>query len=522
MVACKTYSNENSAENFHRELANLELLKEGLRGSRRVMQHIAAIVHGNDFMILLPMAELYDLEVFLRGGKRPLADTRETVEIYRFEEAFPHLVTDDMLHKALLKELFEISSALVWLHEELHIYGSLDRYLAHLDLKPENILLTLDSHQDAHDPQYPAGKWMLTDFGVSLFDKETNQKATHFSSIRDAGPRLTSRVNRDQITRGHGPYEPPEVDLESVDARKCDVWSYGCILCDVLAFACGRARALHDFRIRRFDGRNDYFYRAKGNSSDRAKVINSGNTELKSEIREWFRAQALASPHSWVSGYVGAIEKALVPTPSDRPNLRDIMQDLEKLPHTKDDTSLPIISKSDDNGNWSQDIPEPISPTGASRPSVSSLPIVIRSSTSATPEPSSELADQQSTKSSSHHAGSGLGRLSSSSPAAENSDNQKSRISKYEDYPKLTITFPRKETVTAVALTPGGEIVAYLHSHHVSAYWTHDGSKFGAILDLHPHVEWTKVRIASHFLAIYGMAAREKHVSRPNINSEQF
>lgn len=63
-------------EVFERERRTLDILKEGLGGKGRVMQHIAAIVHGNDFMILLPLAEHYDLEIFLRGGRKPKADTR--------------------------------------------------------------------------------------------------------------------------------------------------------------------------------------------------------------------------------------------------------------------------------------------------------------------------------------------------------------------------------------------------------------------------------------------------------------
>ena len=137
LVACKTYTNENSAENFHRESHNIDILKQGLRGSKRVIQHIASIIHGNSFMIILTLAQYSDLETFLRGGYKPSADSRYNQKIYVFDETFPELADEENLQSALLKEMFEIARALVWLHEELHVFGNLDRYLAHLDLKPE-------------------------------------------------------------------------------------------------------------------------------------------------------------------------------------------------------------------------------------------------------------------------------------------------------------------------------------------------------------------------------------------------
>ena len=486
------------------------------------MQHIAAIVHGNDFMILLPIAELYDLEIFLRGGRKPLADTREFRQLYSFSEEFPQLAKDSILHSALLRELFEIASALVWLHEELHIFGSLDRYLAHQDLKPENILLIRDSHSDAGDLQFPAGKWMLTDFGVSLFNKETNLKATRAQSIRDAGPRLTSRANRDQITRGHGPYEPPEVDLERVDGRKCDVWSFGCILCDVLAFACGREKALHEFRDKvRFDGKNDYFYRAKGNSADRAKVINNSNTELKSEIKDWFSKHADRPTQDWVPDYVAMIEAVLVPNPLDRPNIRNIMEDLEKLPPHKIDNEINknTILIPDGTRTIRQAIPQSTFLAVSSRTSVSSAPIVIRRPTLELKEAQNQdslsikTADPQSANAPSVHARSELNLTPLTSPTVASTESPRASASAYEDMPKITINLPKKEHVVAVELTPGGEQVAFLCGHHVHAYKTNDGSRVG-ILELQSNVKWTKFRVACNFLAVYGLESRQKRVSR--------
>lgn len=478
------------------------------------MQHIAAVVHGDDFMILLPIAELYDLEIFLRGGRKPLADTHEFRELYNFSEEFPRLATDSKLHSALLRELFEIASALVWLHEELHIFGSPDSYLAHQDLKPENILLT-------RDPQFPAGKWMLTDFGVSLFSKETNIKATAAQSIRDAGPRLTSRVNPHQTTRGHGPYEPPEVDLERVDGRMGDVWSFGCILCDVLAFATGREGALHEFRNQvRFDGKNDYFYRAKGNSVDRAKAINNSNTELKSEIKDWFKKHADKPTQDWIPDYVAMIHEALVPNPLDRPNIGNIMKALERLPHKIDnEINRNTNLMPDDAKAVRQPILQSTSlPVSSSTP-IYSAPIVLRpptpelKDTNNQDSSSVQMPDPQLAKSPSPYARSLMDSSSLTSPIIAPTEGPRASASAYEHLPKITIKFPKKEHATGVELTPGGEQVAFLCGHHVHAYKTDDGSKVGMV-KLLSNVKWTKFRVAGSFLAVYGLESRQKRVSR--------
>ena len=548
LVACKTYTNENSADNFRRESENLDILKEGFRGSRRVMQHIASIIHGNSFMILLPLAEHGDLEIFLRDGYKAGADTRYNHKVYDFNETFPQLASDETLHKALLKEMFEISSALVWLHEELHLFGKLDRYLAHLDLKPENILLAHDNRAGTSASHHPAGKWMLTDFGVSVFDKATNEKATRVHSIRDVGPKLTSRANRDEIMRGHGPYQPPEVDLDKVDGRKCDVWSLACILCDVLAFAFGRGTALHEFRTLRYDGKDDYFYRARGSSEDRARVINNSNTELKSEIKDWFRAHANASTHTWVPHYISIIERALVPRPLERPDMKEIMQGLDSLPvnvrpspgtsdrfRSSDQLQPPVsvrlqprrpsITFANDTATTSSDIvPLAVHSNGSS--------MAANSSFRDTPE---ALAQQyptyghcryQSTSSSNTEASyRRYGELPvdnlSSIPTPvlrQPSPDPLPKASKYERDSRTSLTLNSNQTVDAIALTPTGDKVAFLCGGQIHAYLTRDGSRTGTVeeltpRDITPPVKWIKMCTANNFAVTYGVKGTEKLVS---------
>ena len=525
VVACKTYTNENSAEDFHIESRNLDIIKEGLGGSKRFMRHIASIIHGNEFMILLPLARYGDLEIFLRDGYKPGADIRyDNHKIYDFDVTFPELASEETLHRALLKEMFEIARALVWLHGELHLDGKLDRYLAHLDLKPENILLVQDNHSGTAGSDHPAGKWMLTDFGVSVFNKATNEKATRVHSIRDVGPLLTSRAYRDVVIRGYGPYQPPEVDIDKVDGRKCGVWSFACILCEVLAFAFGRSTALQEFRRLRYDGKDDYFHRARGSSENRARVINSSNTELKSEIRNWFRSHPYASTHEWVPRYVSIIEGALVTGPRERPDMKLIMQGLGNLP-------VNVRSSPETLDHFRRvDFAHIPSITSNDTATISSNNL-----SSAVHINDAYTADRFSVYDSSEV-------ITQTFPAYKNSRYPSTRTSNTEAlYPKYgnlpidklsSIPVPRlqplrkaseykrayrsspvlnsKQAVDAVAVTPTGDKVAFLCGRHIRAYSTRDGSKARTIDKLAPEditlqIKWKKMCIANDFAVTYEM-----------------
>ena len=549
LVACKTYTNENSAESFHRESDNLDILKESFRGSKRVMQHIASLIHGNNFMILLPLAEHGDLEIFLRDGYKAGANTKYNHKFYDFNEAFPELASEQVLHEALLKEMFEITSALVWLHEELHLFGKLDRYLAHLDLKPENILLAHDNHAGTSASHHPAGKWMLTDFGVSVFDKATNQKATRVHSIRDAGPRLTSRADRNDAMRGHGPYQPPEVDLDKVDGRMCDVWSLACIFCDILAFAFGRGTALHKFRKLRYDGKDDYFYRNKGSSEDRARVINSSNTELKSEIKDWLRAHANVSTHNWVAPYVSIIERALVPRPLDRPKMKEIMQGLNSLsvnillrPGASDGSDhlqlpalvpkqprRPSITFANDNTTVSDDIlPHSTGASMAAKPSFLNASEALAQQSPTHGHFRYQTTSLSNTETPSRQDGKLAVKNTSStaipvseppSPLPLHRVQPRSKALKYELASKISLNLNSKQSVDAIAVTPTGDKVAFLCGRQIHAYLTRDGSSTGTVegltpRDIKPPVKWIKMCIANKYAVTYGVKGTEKLVSR--------
>ncbi|CAD6579226.1 MAG: hypothetical protein ASARMPREDX12_009098 [Alectoria sarmentosa] len=270
------------AGSFRREFRRLGWVKEA-KEDIRIMKHIAALAHGANVMILLPMAEHFDLDVFLRHGFKPTRDTKEAEKLYDFNTRFPGL-KDDELSAALIKELCELASAVQWLHEGNEASQSLYRSLAHMDLKPENILV-------AEDRSSLIGKWMLTDFGVSLFS--LSQEVSSGQSAR-----TTASSYFDEPRRGCGTYQPPEIKHPGIDGRKCDVWSFGCILVDVMSFALGRTKLFQKVRALRNYGGDDYFYQTKLGRMDAQTSISSANTKLKTPIRHWLNDQKGSATHA--------------------------------------------------------------------------------------------------------------------------------------------------------------------------------------------------------------------------------
>ena len=502
------------------------------------MKHIAAIVHGNEFMIILPHANLYNLEIFLRGGYDPDPSTDYSRKIYDFKTTFPIFNTSVKWQHILIEEAHHLASALKWLHEDLKIFGSFDRYLAHMDLKPANILLVGDSRS-------PAGKWMLSDFGVSSFHKATNKRAPDTPSIRDVSYRLTSPGFQHTIVRGHGPYQPPEVDLQNVDSRKCDVWSFAGILCDILAFLIGKAAAVEDLRSSRYVTGDDYFYKTVTPTGDTIREIDDSNTELKPQIVDWWEKLERSSV-TWVVDYIRVLRDALRPKPSDRSHIQDIVYGLNAL--------APLIT-SQENGTITPESKVPSSkPQTNPHPSQEGTPFITFS-----PSPSHyETMDHQDTASKFGNNDQSLSKLLSPGPALhpdralpakhEENSNQNSSstgdlskstltlpiprspsppeelcpkvharsvsILALEERPKISIPLPKRDKVKAVSITPSLLQVAVLCKHSVHFYSKIDRPGMRRQIDLSPKVDWKKIRLASQYFAVYGLKLpHEKQVS---------
>ena len=270
------------------------------------MKHKAAIKHGNTYMTIFPLADLRDLEIFLREGHQSEPTTSEAPQLYYFDKEFGDLTNQSVLHHALVKECSELSSALFWLHENLKTWGKPDEYLAHMDLKPDNILI---HREEGH----PVGKWVISDFGVSLIGRRDILKST----------KTVAHRNR------HG-YTPPEFYQTSVDGRKCDTWSFACILCDVLAFALNRRDGLIEFRKERAD-RDDRFYKIQDRPDNSDETFDGFTATIKPNVVKWLQNKHTTTTSGWVPPFIEVIYGGLVPNPGRRSGIKKICNGLNEI-----------------------------------------------------------------------------------------------------------------------------------------------------------------------------------------------
>lgn len=300
------------------------------------MKHKAAIVHGNAFMIIMPLANHYSLEVFFWEGQLPLNDSGEYATKYVFGDKFSGIKTDADLHKAVVKQVYQLADGLLWLHQGLGDFEKPNSYLAHMDLKPDNILI----HGNPQDKGTPVGTWMITDFGISAFYKNSHEPIQDMPTIRNLTSRLTSLS-----VRGRGPYQPPEITLERkneelhpahrsrhmLDYRQCDVWSFGCVSLDALAFALNRRQGIQEIReVRTQDGNNNLYKFV--NSVEAIDSISASNTELKEKFVNWGKKIRESNAEPWVQGYLDILFRdSIVPCPADRKRIGDIKSSLGDL-----------------------------------------------------------------------------------------------------------------------------------------------------------------------------------------------
>lgn len=303
------------------------------------MTHKAAIRQGKTFMILLPFVENDTLDVFLRGGFKEGESTTAERFRYNFSNKFPLLESDTTLHTALVKQAYLLADALLWLHHDLSEFGKPQIYIAHMDLKPHNILIK----GDPLDKNTPAGTWMISDFGISGFHETSNEPTNEENgTILNVAARLTSRTPLDDAIRGRGPFQPPEMALERMrpklrdqlrpDYRKCDVWSFGCILSEILAFALGKRGGVIHFRDIRYHGGDDNFYSFTTSPEGAISDITAENTKLKVSVTRWMDEISETYAGSWAPDFLEILRNAsLRPCPSDRGDIRLIKKNLYQL-----------------------------------------------------------------------------------------------------------------------------------------------------------------------------------------------
>jgi len=239
-----------------KEVENLKILKNFQSTNEHVMLHLAILkqkLHTDDENsvrqgILFEWAALGDLEDFLNSGM-----AEDEAQIYKFTSTMKDANLGKGHEHIFASHLFDqaskLASAVKWLHN-----GEGGKCAAHMDIKPRNILVC------SPEQGRPVGKWKLSDFGITHVRQESPEVALPYY-IRKLG--LVDFIPR------AGTYQPPEFNhtryhnqVSDESERLADVWAFGCVLEELLAFAIGRTEAVRTFReSRRNQGSgSDYFY----------------------------------------------------------------------------------------------------------------------------------------------------------------------------------------------------------------------------------------------------------------------
>jgi len=249
---------------------------------RRIMRLLRLTRHENMVQLLASYSVLDLNDISSHFLLMPLADMRLT-SVFEVAGQSKALTLEEVFGTEinLLRQIHGLSSAL----ETLHFYESVDEALPlkgyHFDLDPRNILI-----QD--------GRLLLADFGLSRMKNESSDSCTPFHG------------------GGTSNYTAPEciVGEQQYHGSKSDMWSFGGILCDLVAWMMGGVQLLDRFQ-------NDRKRTAMGIKSSRFHI----GGEPHPVVEEW-----MATHHPDMNpshrGLCSLSKRMLVINPAQRPNSR--------------------------------------------------------------------------------------------------------------------------------------------------------------------------------------------------------
>ncbi len=266
------------------------------------MLSLTSFAHGPDFTIISPLADL-DLYTFFEGTYGEFRDRS-----HGFTPAY------------LLYGASCLAGALRFLHEGLQPVGIAGTiYGAHLDFKPENILVIWKGKDE------PAGRWLVHDFGTSKIKEKSSAPTL-------APGDFLRQFSLTQPQRAPRRFQAPEVQRsnERVVGTESDIWSLGCVLAVVLAFARGGPPFVTKLAESRAQPgcSDDYFYMRKD-----TKIV------LKDNMVNWLESLSTGrGDDAWISDILKLIFTTLVEKPSKRPIAKMVHDTLRGIYNKKIDS----------------------------------------------------------------------------------------------------------------------------------------------------------------------------------------
>lgn len=337
----------------------MELLKQSLVTNLNISIHDAIIEQRQEddtgiVSIVSPYARLGDLAQFLAGGYGTTGD--HFGQIYDVAKQFPRATNPHQLRMSLLAQSKNLASALEFLHNGFTTKENDWKIkCAHLDLKPSNILIFESSQRDE-----VVGHWKLCDFGISVFGAEHLQGSptVELGSAGDFFNKLETTI-RTSPRRIPGVYQAPEIEHSDDNsspeygARTSDIWSFGAIFAEVLAYAHGGAAGVKRFDHKRkrrttISGElvhNDFFYTTVPEHMRRPSSTSTLPYILRREVSLWleefiFEHQPGPSPSGvCLRCWAECVKSILEANPHNRPSapmLSRWIADLHR--HAKDST----------------------------------------------------------------------------------------------------------------------------------------------------------------------------------------
>ncbi|KAL0252253.1 hypothetical protein SLS55_010695 [Diplodia seriata] len=281
VVAVKTFSADQKGQ-FVNELRNLKQLKKASSIHPNIQSCFSAIKIGSTGHLIFEAAEC------------------NLSQILHWQEAFSATfcadIRRDLKPGFLLWEAKDLSDALNWLHKGFGTKNSPDRFKCyHLDLKPDNILVFPSSYADLPDDIWT---WKIADFGGSVIK--------HMGNISNS----ESGLSASELRLRTGIYQAPEIASAQYDpGTAADIWSFGCILLEILAFAHGGPGGVKGLeRVR--------------NSNNKPHFYADSTFTLREDVRAWI--DGLDIVDAGLQGFRDLIYKLLGRDPEDRPTAHDL------------------------------------------------------------------------------------------------------------------------------------------------------------------------------------------------------